>query len=77
MSDCKHELKRCPRCQSEFECKSGSILLCQCHKVNLTEVQLEYIYAGYDDCLCFSCLVELRSECNQKQFNKKLDQYFS
>lgn len=77
MSNCKHEMKRCPRCHSGFECKSGSILLCQCQTVTLTEVQLDYIYADYDDCLCLSCLVELQSECNQLQFKKKLEKYFS
>ena len=38
-----HEVKQCPRCNSLFECKSGSVLLCQCQTVALTEMQREYI----------------------------------
>jgi len=39
----KHEQKRCPRCQALFECKSGSILLCQCQTVYLEPEHLEYV----------------------------------
>ena len=68
----KHELKHCPRCQSEFECKSGSILLCQCQAIALSSLQRDYIYANFDDCLCVSCLVELRREYNNLQHRNML-----
>ncbi|WP_455376044.1 cysteine-rich CWC family protein [Kaarinaea lacus] len=76
MTDFKHETKRCPRCRSAFECKSGSILLCQCQSITLSEQELDFISAGYDDCLCQSCLVELRREFNQRVFREKLEKYF-
>jgi cysteine-rich CWC protein len=60
----KHEKKQCPRCLTEFECKTGSILLCQCSKIEMSAEQLEYSNCQYDDCLCLSCLKELRSEFN-------------
>jgi hypothetical protein len=49
----------------EFECKSGTVLLCQCQAVSLTSAQLEYIAARYDDCLCRACLEALRVEVEQ------------
>lgn len=58
----EHEQKQCPRCGKGFECKSGSVTLCQCQGVNLTPQQLEYIAARYDDCLCRACLEALRAE---------------
>ncbi|MGD8594702.1 MAG: cysteine-rich CWC family protein [Gammaproteobacteria bacterium] len=58
----KHEIKRCPRCHLEFECKSGSVLLCQCQTIPLSAEQLDYVNAKYEDCLCASCLEELRAE---------------
>ena len=68
----KHETKNCPRCDSEFECKSGSILLCQCQTVVLSSVQMEFISAEHDDCLCLSCLQILRSEFNNRKHKLKL-----
>ena len=71
----KHETKTCPRCNSEFECKSGSVLLCQCQTILLTAEQLDYINDQYEDCLCVSCLSALRSEYNQQQHKNKLRKY--
>ena len=58
----KHEKKQCPRCNGGFECKSGSILLCQCSKIEMTTEQLEYCNTQYDDCLCLACLQALCAE---------------
>lgn len=68
----KHESKACPRCGDEFECKTGSIALCQCQTVELDEAQSDYIAARYDDCLCAACLAALRSECNTAAFERRL-----
>lgn len=57
-----HEQKECPRCHVPFECKSGTIALCQCQAVELSPAQLDYIAARYGDCLCARCLYELCSE---------------
>ena len=68
----KHEKKQCPRCSAEFECKTGSILLCKCSKIEMTAEQLEYSSTQYDDCLCLSCLKELRSEYNVLSHGKNI-----
>lgn len=59
---CEHEKKYCPRCQAGFECKVGSILLCQCAGVKLDQDDRDYISARYADCLCAACLQEMKSE---------------
>jgi len=59
---CRHESKKCPRCQLEFECKVGNILQCQCTAIQLTDAQIEYIGKLYSDCLCINCLRILCSE---------------
>ncbi|MFD2935849.1 cysteine-rich CWC family protein [Spirosoma flavum] len=61
----KHEHIACPRCQRSFECRVGSINLCQCQAVQLTENQQNYVGSLYQDCLCANCLLELRTEFNQ------------
>jgi hypothetical protein len=63
----KHETKHCPRCNAEFECKSGSILLCQCQTIFLSPEQTEAIGEQYDDCLCVNCLQALRDEYDTRQ----------
>ena len=68
----KHETKHCQRCGKGFECKSGSILLCQCQSVVLNQAQLEYIGSRYYDCLCAACLLAVRGEFNQLQHNTKV-----
>ena len=65
-----HEKKSCARCKTGFECKSGSILLCQCSKVELTAEQTEYVSVQYDDCLCLACLKDLQAEYNYFSRNK-------
>lgn len=69
----KHETKNCPRCELSFECKSGSILLCQCQTVILSTEQIEYMQMQYEDCLCSGCLLEVRTEFNAMQHSKKLN----
>ncbi|MFN8297016.1 MAG: cysteine-rich CWC family protein [Chitinophagales bacterium] len=55
-------MKYCPRCHSKFECKAGTILSCQCSKVNLSEKEKEYITGNYTDCLCIDCLEEIKQK---------------
>jgi len=63
----KHELTHCPRCGDLFECKSGSITLCQCQTVALSERQLDFVAARFDDCLCAACLQALGAECDRRR----------
>ena len=63
-----HEHKQCPRCNNHFECKTGTILLCQCQRIYLSEDHLEYINNQFNDCLCLSCLKQVRAEYENQKF---------
>jgi hypothetical protein len=69
---CEHETKYCPRCKTCFECKVGSILLCQCTGVTLTEAERNYLQGKYEDCLCANCMEELKTEFHHNLFKQKL-----
>jgi hypothetical protein len=56
-----HETKQCPRCGKSFECKAGSITICQCFAVHLTPEESDAIKKQYEDCLCVDCLRELQN----------------
>jgi len=56
---CQHEERNCPRCGAAFECKVGSILICHCSDVQLSEQQKELIAEHWDDCLCHRCLMAI------------------
>lgn len=68
----KHEIKNCPRCNSPFECKVGSITLCQCNNVKLNEDEKNYLQENFYDCLCAGCMKIVKGEYQNKLFNKKL-----
>ncbi len=72
-----HEQKQCPRCERLFECKAGSILLCQCQTVYLTPEHLEYVNLQYHECLCASCLKKVRSEYDTGQFAAKMNRFMN
>lgn len=61
-STCKHDRVACPRCGTVYECKVGSINLCQCMSVQLTVEQRQYIGLLYSGCLCADCLKALRTD---------------
>ena len=71
----KHEHKTCLKCSEKFECKLGSILLCQCSEVSLTEDERDYIRTYYQDCLCAKCMKELQAEYYDTKFKNKLKKF--
>jgi hypothetical protein len=73
----RHEEKICPRCQARFECKVGSINLCQCQTVQLNDDERAYIQAQFDDCLCANCLLALKKEYNQRKFEGKFNRVYA
>jgi len=73
----QHEQKQCPRCDRLFECKAGSILLCQCQTVYLTPEHLEYVNLHYNECLCSSCLKVVRSEYDTQQYTDKINRFMN
>lgn len=68
----KHEPKSCPRCNTRFECKVGSIMLCQCSAVPLNESEIAYMKEKYADCLCASCMKILKTEYQNQLYKQKL-----
>jgi Cysteine-rich CWC len=60
---CMHEDKYCPRCKTQFECKAGSIMLCQCSSIQLSAAERAYVESKFEDCLCIDCLRALQMEC--------------
>ncbi|MCS6974915.1 MAG: diphthine--ammonia ligase [Cyclobacteriaceae bacterium] len=71
----KHELKNCPRCNREFECKAGSINTCHCSTVSLTEQERNHIQNKFDDCLCNSCLKALKAEYHRHELTKQIRKF--
>jgi Cysteine-rich CWC len=59
---CKHEEKRCPRCNTAFECKAGTIMQCQCSAIQLSLEERVYVESKFEDCLCINCLHALQKE---------------
>lgn len=56
----RHEDQVCPRCGVTFECKVGSVFICGCTSIELTDDQLSRIRSLYYGCLCLSCLRALK-----------------
>lgn len=67
-----HEEKQCPRCGCIFECKVGSIFLCQCTQVKVSEEERSYFNEKYSDCLCANCMRALKTEYGNLQYKNKL-----
>lgn len=65
----KHEERVCPRCQAKFECKVGSISLCQCTTVTITDEERKYLQQCYSDCLCAPCIQEMKTEYHRERFD--------
>ncbi|MGZ9146472.1 MAG: cysteine-rich CWC family protein [Nitrospira sp.] len=45
--------KTCERCGHNFECGGYQ---CWCGKLGITEAQMDWIAARYQECLCSNCL---------------------
>jgi nicotinate-nucleotide--dimethylbenzimidazole phosphoribosyltransferase len=58
----QHEIKSCPRCNIVFECKVGSISLCQCSSITLSSEEQAFIDTKYQDCLCVNCLKDIKNK---------------
>ncbi len=69
----QHEDKTCPRCQQPFECKVGSILLCQCSSVSLSEAERAFLGKHYTDCLCTGCIKELQHAYQVQKFTSQMN----
>jgi len=54
----KHEIKYCPKCHSDFVCKTGDIANCQCYTVALSAETKDFLSKTSYDCLCRNCLIK-------------------
>jgi len=59
----RHEEQICPRCSAPFECRVGSVLICECSTVELSDAQRGYIRDLYSGCLCIACLRDISKMC--------------
>ncbi|MGE5711527.1 MAG: cysteine-rich CWC family protein [Nitrospira sp.] len=50
--------KTCERCRQSFECGGYR---CWCGQVGITESQMDWIEARFQDCLCPACLHLVRT----------------
>lgn len=55
--------KKCPRCNSTFECQHSSN--CWCSKYTIPDNVKVYLKANYNDCLCENCLNAIIKEYKQ------------
>ena len=54
--------KRCPRCNTSFECRHNDIANCHCAGIGLDAQQRAFIKQNYADCLCNSCLQIIKND---------------
>ncbi|MDR3119105.1 MAG: cysteine-rich CWC family protein [Mediterranea sp.] len=52
--------KICPRCSRFFSCLHNNISECRCASVRLDAQQRAYVETNYSNCLCLSCLEDVR-----------------
>lgn len=57
-----NEIVSCPKCRAEFECKVGTLALCHCSQLPLSQEQQKYIAERWQGCLCHNCLLEIQSQ---------------
>ena len=62
-------VKKCQRCQQEFDCLTEDIKNCHCNSINLQSETKEFLSKTFYDCLCSSCLQELDA------YSEKVKQY--
>ncbi len=52
-------IKKCERCNQEFNCRHDDIFECHCIHVPISEKAQKYLKENYKDCLCNKCLREI------------------
>ncbi len=58
----QHEIKNCPKCNREFECKLGNITECHCNSITLSPEEQLLLGEKFTDCLCHECLVTMQTQ---------------
>jgi hypothetical protein len=73
----KHEIKICPHCARQFECKVGDVVNCQCNTITLSVETHNFLEKTDFGCLCVSCLGkfhEMQSKSFGLEFPNKREQ---
>ena len=65
--------KTCPRCNAAFECRHTNLIDCHCVTITLDTLQLEYVGNNYTDCLCHSCLQDIKDSFYTNGINPKFN----
>ena len=52
-------IKKCNKCNADFECNTKNVTKCHCYQVKLSDTQIKLLKEKYNDCLCNTCLVAL------------------
>ena len=53
--------KKCSKCQTVFHCQNDA-RGCWCEELQLSEITLANLKAGYENCLCPTCLKEIEQK---------------
>ncbi len=52
----------CSRCNGEYICKPKNISECDCMKIRTSPEELEYIASKFSDCVCNTCIKDLKQD---------------
>ena len=64
--------KKCNRCGALFVCTPEDVTACHCSKVDLTFEETRYIAGRFGECLCHTCLLELKQQHHTLQRPKAI-----
>ena len=67
-----HQKKTCPNCNQIFDCNTASIALCDCTSVSLNDGERRYIKAKFNDCLCTSCMHQLKERYDDDRIQDQI-----
>jgi len=65
-------IKKCPKCNKEFNCRNDETFECHCIHVPVSEEAQRYLAENYKDCLCNSCLHVVADMFSTKLIHKKV-----
>lgn len=56
----------CAKCGNLFTCKVHDITQCDCKRIPLSELALQYLATTQQGCLCVNCLQAINHQLNHK-----------
>ncbi|MCW3785608.1 cysteine-rich CWC family protein [Plebeiibacterium sediminum] len=58
-------IKKCGRCNQEFNCRHDDIFECHCIHVPISQKAQKYLKENYKDCLCNKCMKEIAQQFSE------------